>query len=139
MDGIQGAILNVKLKHLPAWNQARRENAGRYNELLTEANGIIKSFEAEYARHVYHVYAIRIQDRDGLIAKLAGKDIYCGIHYPVPVHLQDAYLNSGYKNDDLKISKVVSSELVSLPMYAELTEPQIEYVVQALKQIAGGV
>ena len=137
MDGIQGAVLNVKLKHLPAWNQARRENAGRYNELLTEANGIIKSFEAEYARHVYHVYAIRIQDRDGLIAKLAGKDIYCGIHYPVPVHLQDAYLNSGYKNDDLKISKVVSSELVSLPMYAELTEPQIEYVVQALKQIAG--
>jgi dTDP-4-amino-4,6-dideoxygalactose transaminase len=139
MDGIQGAVLNVKLKHLPAWNEARRENAGRYNDLLAGGNGIIKAFEAEYARHVYHVYAIRVQDRDGLIAKLAGKDIHCGIHYPVPLHLQDAYLNSEYENIDLKISKLVSSELVSLPMYPELTESQIEYVVQALEQIAGRI
>jgi dTDP-4-amino-4,6-dideoxygalactose transaminase len=136
MDGIQGAVLNVKLKHLPAWNEARRKNAGRYDELLIDSNGIIKAFEAEYARHVFHVYAVRLQDRDNLMAKMAEKDIHCGIHYPVPVHLQDAYLNSGYENHNLKISEKVSSELLSLPMYPELTEFQIERVVQALKQIS---
>jgi dTDP-4-amino-4,6-dideoxygalactose transaminase len=135
MDGVQGAILNVKLKHLPAWTEARRKNAELYNKLLTETGGIIKPVEASYAKHVYHVYATRIKSRDDLIAKLEAKDIHCGIHYPVPVHRQDAYLNSGDDFPDLKISETIASELLSLPMYPELAEAQIEYVVESLKQI----
>ena len=137
MDGLQGAILNVKLRHLPEWTDARRKNAGLYNKLLSETDGIIEPAEAGYARHVYHVYAARVKNRDDLIAKLAAKDIHCGIHYPVPVHLQDAYLNSGDTFSNLKISESIASELLSLPMYPELTEAQIEYVVKSLKQITG--
>jgi dTDP-4-amino-4,6-dideoxygalactose transaminase len=105
--------------------------------LLSETDGIIEPAEAGYARHVYHVYAARVKNRDDLIAKLAAKDIHCGIHYPVPVHLQDAYLNSGDTFSNLKISESIASELLSLPMYPELTEAQIEYVVKSLKQITG--
>ena len=137
MDGLQGAILNVKLRHLPEWTDARRKNAGLYNKLLSETDGIIEPAEAGYARHVYHVYAARVKNRDALIAKLAAKDIHCGIHYPVPVHLQDAYLNSGDTFSNLKISESIASELLSLPMYPELTEAQIEYVVKSLRQITG--
>jgi dTDP-4-amino-4,6-dideoxygalactose transaminase len=138
MDGLQGAILNVKLKHLPEWTEARRKKARLYNKLLSETDdGIIEPAEADYAKHVYHVYATRVKDRDDVMAKLAEKDIHCGIHYPVPVHLQDAYLNSGDTFPDLKISEAIASELLSLPMYPELTEAQIEYVVKSLKQVTG--
>jgi dTDP-4-amino-4,6-dideoxygalactose transaminase len=137
MDGLQGAVLNVKLKHLSGWNDARRQNAKLYQELLSDVEKIIKPAEADYAKHAYHVYAIRIQDRDNILAKLAGKDIHCGIHYPVPVHLQDAYFNLGNENHNLKkISERVSSELLSLPMYPELAKFQIEYVIEAIKQIS---
>jgi len=137
MDGIQGAILNVKLKYLPAWNEARRENARIYTKLLSGVDGVIEAIEADYAKHVYHVYAARVKDRDNFIAKLAEKDIHCGIHYPVPVHLQDAYLDLGYDNHNLKLAEQVSSEFLSLPMFPELTKFQIEYVIEALKQISG--
>jgi dTDP-4-amino-4,6-dideoxygalactose transaminase len=137
MDGLQGAILSVKLKYLSAWSEARRENARLYNKLLSRIDGVIESTEADYAKHVYHVYATRVKNRDDVMAKLAEKDVHCGIHYPVPVHLQDAYLNSGYTNPNLKISEGIASELLSLPMYPELTESQIEYVVKSIKQILG--
>jgi dTDP-4-amino-4,6-dideoxygalactose transaminase len=138
MDGLQGAVLNVKLKHLSGWNDARRQNAKLYQELLSDVEKIIKPAEVDYAKHAYHVYAIRVQDRDNILAKLAEKDIHCGIHYPVPVHLQDAYLNLGNEDHNLKkISERVSSELLSLPMYPELAKFQIEYVIEAIKQISG--
>jgi len=135
MDGFQGAVLNTKLKYLPSWIEARRKNAQLYNKSLSTIDSIIESTEADYAKHVYHVYTARVQSRDKLIAKLAEKDIHCGIHYPVPVHLQDAYLNSGYTNPNLKISESVASEILSLPMYPELTESQIEYVIEAIKDL----
>ena len=124
MDGIQGAVLGVKFNHLPAWNQARRENAEVYNNLLSGIDGLILPYEASDAKHVYHVYAVRTQNRDALLKYLADDGIYCGIHYPVPVHLQEAYSKSGIENNGLKVSEKVASELLSLPMFPELTYEQ---------------
>jgi dTDP-4-amino-4,6-dideoxygalactose transaminase len=124
MDGFQGAVLSVKLKHLPSWNEARRKNAKQYGELLSDIDGLIKPFEADYAKHVYHVYPLRFSKRDALLKSLAANDIHCGIHYPGPVHLQDAYSNLGFKNSDLKVSEKVASEILSLPMFPELAYEQ---------------
>jgi dTDP-4-amino-4,6-dideoxygalactose transaminase len=129
MDGFQGAVLNVKLKRLPAWNEARRKNAERYDGLLSDIDGLIKPFEADYAKHVYHVYAIRLQDRDNFIAHLAESDIYCGIHYPVPVHLQAAYDLSGIQICECPVAEKCAEEFVSLPMFPELQDEQIDYAV----------
>ena len=128
MDGIQGAILNVKLKHLPDWNAARRKNAERYNELLTDIVGIIRPVEAEYAKHIYHVYAIRIHNRAMLMDKLVEKGIYCGIHYPVPVHLQEAYESTEMRNSSYPVSEKCADEYVSLPMFPELTSEQQNFI-----------
>jgi len=133
MDGIQGAVLSVKLKHLESWNEARRKNASLYNELLSNVDGLITPRKADYTSHVYHIYALRIQDRDTLIAKLAEKDIYCGIHYPVPVHLQDAYSFLGLGKGSFPIAEKCADEFISLPMFPELTKEQIEYVAQEIK------
>ncbi|MFC1634696.1 DegT/DnrJ/EryC1/StrS family aminotransferase [Planctomycetota bacterium] len=126
MDGFQGAVLSVKLKHLPAWNEARRKNAQIYNDLLAKIDGVITPFEADYAKHVYHVYAIRIKNRDALIRALAEKDVSCGIHYPVPIHLQEAYRFLGYEKGNFPIVEKCTEELVSLPMFPELSREQIE-------------
>ena len=135
MDGIQGAVLNVKLKNLPAWTEARRNHARLYNDLLTEVEGVIGPAEAEYARHVYHVFAVRAGNRENLITALADREIYCGIHYPVPVHLQEAYELSGNNNDNCPVAEGCAEEYVSLPMFPELNEKQIRYVVESIKKI----
>ena len=134
MDGIQGAILGVKLKYLSDWNEARRKHAQEYDKLLAPLHGIIKPHVADYAKHVYHIYAIRAQQRDQLIAKLSEKGISCGIHYPVPIHLQDAYRFLGLGQGSYPVAEQCASEFVSLPMYPELTSDQITYVVNTLKQ-----
>lgn len=134
MDGIQGAVLSVKLKHLPAWNEARREKAARYNELLAGMDRLILPYAADGAKHVYHIFAVRTQQRDALLKYLADENIYCGIHYPVPVHLQEAYSNSGVQYDGLTVSERVASELLSLPMYPELNEKQQERVAEKIKE-----
>jgi dTDP-4-amino-4,6-dideoxygalactose transaminase len=133
MDGIQGAVLNVKLKHLPEWNEARRKNAKIYSELLSEFDRVTEPMEADYARHVYHVYAVRLKNRDSFIQKLAEKEIFYGIHYPVPVHLQEAYNSLDAKHSNCRIADTCAKEYVSLPMYPELTRHQIEYVVDSIK------
>ena len=124
MDGVQGAILNVKLKHLAAWNDARRRIAQTYNELLEKFNGAITPHEADYAKHVYHIYALRVHDRDKLMQSLAENDIHCGIHYPVPVHLQEAYNLQGMPKAHTPLAERCADELVSLPMYPEMTYDQ---------------
>jgi len=134
MDGIQGAVLGVKLKHLPAWNQARRKNAQLYNDFLADVDYVIAPAEADYAKHVYHIYAIRTQNRDALIIALAEKDIFCGIHYPVPIHLQDAYGFLDYRTGNFPVAEKCAEELVSLPMFSELTESQIEKVSYEIKR-----
>ena len=95
-----------------------------YNELLSGIDSLVLPYVAEDAKHVYHVYAVRIQNRDAILKYLADENIYCGIHYPVPVHLQTAYSKMGVENNRLKVSERVASELLSLPMFPELTDEQ---------------
>jgi len=135
MDGIQGAILSVKLKHLPVWNEGRRRNAAIYGELLKGVEGVTTPKEAAYGKHVYHIYAIRVAERDRLISALAEKDIHCGIHYPIPVHLLDAYKSLNHGKGSFPVAEKSASQFVSLPMYAELSGEQIARVAAELKAI----
>ena len=133
MDGIQGAVLSVKLKHLPQWNAARRQHAKRYNALLEASEAMALPYEADYGKHVYHLYVIRNKARDALIEALHGKGIHCGIHYPVPIHLQDAYAPLGHPAGSFPVAERSAAEFVSLPMFAELSEAQIERVAEELR------
>ena len=135
MDGFQGAVLEVKLKYLEKWNNRRRENAKRYHKYLSGIDGIILPEEADYARHVYHIYPIRVKNRDRVMEALAGKGINCNIHYPVPIHLQKAYEFLGHRLGDFPVAEKIASELLSLPMFPELTEEQIAYVADSLKEV----
>lgn len=137
MDGLQGAILSVKLRYLEKWNSARRQNAARYRQLLENIPGVVLPVESDYARHVYHIYCVRVSNRDEMIKVLAEKNIFCGIHYPVPLHLQDAYKSLGYAKGDFPISEKYAEQIVSLPMYAELTEEQIKFVSDGVKSFIG--
>lgn len=137
MDGFQGAVLGVKLKYLEGWNIGRMEKAKFYRRYLEGVEGVVLPGEADYARHVYHLFPIRVKNRDAVMAALAEKGIGCGIHYPVPVHLQKAYEFLGHHPGDFPVSEKISSELISLPMFPELTEEQIDYVAMALKEAIG--
>jgi len=138
MDGIQGAVLNVKLKYIDQWNDMRRKNAQSYDVLLADVPGIIAPKEMAYARHIYHLYVIRMANRDEIIAKLREKNIFCGIHYPIPLHLQKAYQRLGYKNGDFPAAEKCAAEYISLPMFPELSDAQIETVVAEIKQLVSG-
>jgi dTDP-4-amino-4,6-dideoxygalactose transaminase len=131
MDAIQGAILRVKLKRLDAWTDARRAGAARYDALLA-GSGVTTPSEMPYARHVYHVYAIRTDDRAGLQEAMTAEQVQTGIHYPIPVHLQQAYASLGYRAGDFPEAEAAAREVLSLPLYPELTEPQQARVVEVL-------
>jgi dTDP-4-amino-4,6-dideoxygalactose transaminase len=131
MDGVQGAILRIKLRRLEAWTEARRANAKRYDALL-DAAGIKRPQEMPFARHVYHVYAIRVADRAAVQAALKAEDIETGIHYPIPVHMQPAYAFLGYREGDFPHAEAAAREVLSLPMFPELTAEQQARVVSAL-------
>jgi dTDP-4-amino-4,6-dideoxygalactose transaminase len=133
MDGLQGAVLKVKLKYLDQANNGRRRAAARYAALLAGLPGVVLPVEAVYARHNYHVYAVRVSQRDELIKRLGDRGIGTGIHYPVPVHLQKAYANLGYKRGDFPVSEACADSFLSLPMFPELTDPQVETVVREFK------
>ena len=130
---MQAAILRVKLRHLNKWNESRRENAKKYNELLNNIGGIITPYEADYAKHVHHLYVIRVGGRDKLREFLKLKGIATGIHYPIPLHLQPAYSYLGYKRGDFPVTEKASQEILSLPMFAELSDEQIEKIVELIK------
>jgi dTDP-4-amino-4,6-dideoxygalactose transaminase len=133
MDGIQGAILRVKLRYIEAWTEARRSHAAYYDELLKDS-GVSTPTVMPYSRHVYHVYAVRSPQRDALQQSLQEMEIQTGIHYPIPVHLQQAYAELGYQAGDFPHSEAAAKEVLSLPMYAELSQAQIETVSQSVKQ-----
>jgi len=133
MDGIQAAVLSVKLKYLDRANDGRRRAAQRYNELLAGTAGLILPVEAPYAHHIYHIYAVRVKHRAAVMQHLGDHGIGCGIHYPVPVHLQKAYADLGHKPGDFPVSESCAESFVSLPMFPELTDAQIETVVSELK------
>jgi len=131
LDGIQGAVLRVKLRHLDEWNAARHRHAQTYASLL-ERTAVTTPMQMPYSRHVYHVYAIRSLERERLQEKLAGAGVQTGIHYPIPVHLQDAYREPDYGEGAFPVSEAAAREVLSLPMYAELTDQQIEYVASQI-------
>jgi dTDP-4-amino-4,6-dideoxygalactose transaminase len=131
MDALQGAILRVKLRHLDDWTAARRARAARYNTLLADA-GVRLPFEAEDRRHVYHIYAVRSADRDALQQALSKQDIQSGLHYPIPVHLQPAHADLGYRRCEFPNSEAAAQETLSLPLYPEMTEAQVDAVANAV-------
>lgn len=133
LDGLQAAILAAKLPHLEDWTEARRSHARLYNELLAGCDAVTP-YELEDARHVYHLYVIRTPHRDKVLAHLKSKGIDAGIHYPVPLHRQPAYLKQGYGDVSLPVTEQVVPEVLSLPMYPELTYEQIAYVAEAVKE-----
>jgi dTDP-4-amino-4,6-dideoxygalactose transaminase len=132
MDGIQGAFLRVKLRHLPSWTELRRANAAKYAELWKGTN-VRYPREAAYAKHVYHIYALMASNRDQLHTILGDKGIATGFHYPIPVHLQPCFAFLGHKAGDFPVSEKAAAEEISLPMFAELTEEQVGEIVAAVK------
>jgi dTDP-4-amino-4,6-dideoxygalactose transaminase len=135
MEGLQGSILRVKLRHLERWTEARRQHAKEYASHLRDS-GVEPPFEAPYARHVFHVYAVRTSDRASLQRVLQSNGIATGIHYPVPVHLQPAYADLGYKLGDFPEAERAANEVLSLPMYPELSQTDVELIAAAVKQEA---
>jgi len=132
MEGFQGAILRVKLRHLERWTEARRTIVGKYNQLLADSS-VERPKEMPWARHVYHVYTLRTDDRDGLQAALNAEGIQTGIHYPVPVHLQPAYADLGYAKGAFPHSERAAAEVLSLPLYPEMTDAQSEAVSRVVQ------
>lgn len=136
LEGMQGAILRAKLPHLSRWNDLRRSHAARYKELLEES-GLTLPREAPYARHVYHLYVVQTEERDALQKHLSDAGVQTGIHYPVPVHLQPAYASLSYKPGDFPEAERQASRVLSLPMFPELTNAQIERVAEAVSEHVG--
>lgn len=135
LDTIQAAILRIKLRYLNRWNAMRRKNAKIYTNKLKDIEGVIVPQEVDHARHVYHIYAIRVKNRDAIIKELIKKGIGALIHYPIPLHLQKVYKNLGYKREDFPVSEKIAKEVISLPIYPHLRETQIQIVVKELKRL----
>jgi dTDP-4-amino-4,6-dideoxygalactose transaminase len=132
MDGIQGAVLNVKLRRLAEANDARREHAAHYGRILSPVEQVILPKEAEGNRHIYHIYAVRVQDRDQVLKMLADRGIGCGIHYPIPVHLQEAYAFLGHGPGSFPVAERCAEQFLSLPMFPALTPEQVAAVAHEL-------
>ena len=135
MDGIQGAVLYTKLKYLDQWNQARRNNAHKYRQALSTVEGIVLPVEASYGKHVYHVFAIRAVNRDSLIEHMEASGVHCSIHYPLPIHLQEAYTILGLKKGAFPVSERCAEGFISLPMFPELKDDQIERVSMTIREL----
>jgi dTDP-4-amino-4,6-dideoxygalactose transaminase len=131
MDAFQGAILNVKLRHLNKWTEARRERAARYTQLLA-GSGVETPREMPYARHVYHVYVIRCLDRSRLQQSLQQRGIQTGLHYPIPLHLQPAHRDLGYREGQFPHAEAAAREVLSLPIYPEMPMEFVEQVAAAV-------
>jgi dTDP-4-amino-4,6-dideoxygalactose transaminase len=132
LDALQAAILDVKLSHLSKWIDVRRDHARFYDRNLPSSIGRIH--EAKGAKHVYYMYVIRVQQRDKFMAYLKEQGIECGIHYPIPLHLQPAYASYGFRDGQFPVSEQLAKEIVSIPIYPELTNIQRQYVVDHIKK-----
>ncbi|MBZ5568055.1 MAG: DegT/DnrJ/EryC1/StrS family aminotransferase [Acidobacteriia bacterium] len=131
MEGFQGAILGVKLRYLEGWTEARRAHARRYHQLLA-GSGVRTPAEVSGVRHVYHVYTVRSAERDELQRTLQAAGVQTGIHYPIPVHRQPAYSDLGYGPGDFPHAEAAAREVLSLPIFPEMTEAQMQEVVAAV-------
>jgi dTDP-4-amino-4,6-dideoxygalactose transaminase len=133
MEGIQGGILSVKLKHLDRWNDQRRQAAAEYDKALADT-GIEVPVEMDYSRHVYHLYVIQSDNRDALRQQLSDVGIESGLHYPIPLHLQEAYRFLGYKQGDFPVTERVKSRILSLPMYPGIDSKSVERVASEVRE-----
>ena len=133
LDTLQAAILRVKLKYINSWNEARRNHASSYRKLLQNTD-IILPTEQKDNKHIYHIFAVRVANRDNLLNKLKNEGIGAGIHYPIPLHLQPAYRYLGYKAGDFPITEKCAREIISLPMYPELDEVKIKKIAEAISK-----
>jgi dTDP-4-amino-4,6-dideoxygalactose transaminase len=137
LDAIQAGLLQVKLSKLAQWNEQRRLNARRYSELfLATTPDIVLPFEAAYSKSVYHLYVVRVRNREEFRAQMTAAQVGTAIHYPVPVHLQKAYINLGYTAGDLPNTEQIASQIVSLPMFPHISDDQIKVVVRAASYAA---
>lgn len=132
LDGIQAAVLSVKLPHLESWLEARRKNAALYNELLSDS-GLQLPVAPEHSRHTYHLYVVQVADRAAVQQKLLDESIETGLHYPTALPFLEAYADLGYQPSDFPVAHAQMDKILSLPMYAELTEEMIEKVCRSLK------
>jgi dTDP-4-amino-4,6-dideoxygalactose transaminase len=132
LHAIQAAFLRIKLRHLDVWNAERQAAAARYCELLSNIPGVVVPLEPETSRSVYHLYVIRTKDRDGMGEHLKSQGVSTGLHYPVPVHLQECYRAWGYANGSLPVTEHIAREVLSLPMFPGLTREQ-------QRQVAAGI
>lgn len=132
MDGIQGAVLSVKLKHLDGWNEGRRAAAGRYRDLLSEIPGVTLPSVTAGAIPSWHLYVIRVDDRESLGHALSNAGVSSGVHYPTPIHLQPAYAHLGYGPGDFPHAETFAATCLSLPMFPEITAEQQEYVAEVI-------
>jgi dTDP-4-amino-4,6-dideoxygalactose transaminase len=137
LDAIQAGILRVKLEHLSEWNAQRRERAAEYHRLLASADtGLIAPYEPSWSRAVYHLYVVRTASREGFMQHLSDAGIGSAIHYPIPLHQQKAYARRGYHTGDFPVSERVAPEIVSLPMFPQLTSEQQHRVVEEAARFA---
>jgi len=132
MDGFQGAVLNVKLKYLEDWTHKRRRIANSYRKYLSEIEEVIVPEEAPMARHVYHLFVVRVPQRELLVNHLASMQVSTGIHYPVPCHLQNPYVQESRKGINLNVSEQYSGQILSLPIFPELTDEEVQYVAECI-------
>lgn len=133
LDSIQAAVLRIKLRHLDKWNDLRKQHADEYKKLLAGIGEIILPKEGLERTHVYHLFVVRVPQREALRKYLASKEIFDGIHYPVPVHLQNAYRFLEYKKGDFPTTEKYADEILSLPMFPELRKDEIKYVTDEIK------
>lgn len=136
LDEIQAAVLNVKLRFLEEWNTSRTRAAERYRKILASNPFITLPAKADNSTHVYHLFVIQVKgNRDLIIEKMTEKGIYCGIHYPVPLHMQRAYAYLGYKEGDFPHAEALAKKIVSLPLFPEITDEQIDFVGEVLTRL----
>ena len=133
LDSLQAAILNVKLKYLDQWRDARREAALRYNVLLRGLDLVVPQ-EASYAKHIYHQYTVRLKKRDGVVRSLTEQKIPHAVYYPIPLHRQQAFLTAGRSEGTLPVTEQAASEVLSLPMHTELTQDQQAFITAAIRK-----
>ncbi len=138
LDAIQAGLLHAKLPHLAKWNTQRRERAAEYTRLLAGAEAVVLPFEPAWSKAVYHLYVVRSADREGLMEHLKQAGIGTGIHYPIPLHLQKAYTGMGYRVGDFPATEKAAAEIVSLPMFPQLTGKQQARVVEEMLAFAAG-
>lgn len=136
LDGIQAAVLKAKLPHLAEWNAKRHAAADCYRSLLSGLKVAVPR-EMPEAKHIYHLYVIRVKDRDGVKAALEAKGVGCGLHYPIPIHLLDAYKHLKKGQGSYPVTEEAAREILSLPMYPEITADQQQYVAQCLEDVVG--